>query len=163
MISDIDEIPNLRKFKYNEKLKYTVFCQKNFSYKFNLINKTFPIWHGTKGCKKKHLKNPQWLRNQKIKKKTFLNFFNIKWNVINNGGWHFSYLMNPDQIREKIMSFGHAEFNQKKFIDITNIEEKVSKNLDLFEREQIYEKVDFDNSFPLVIHQDKKNLSKWII
>ena len=40
MISDIDEIPNLRKFKYNEKLKYTVFCQKNFSYKLNLINKT---------------------------------------------------------------------------------------------------------------------------
>ena len=42
-----------------------------------MINKTFPIWHGTKGCKKKHLKTPQWLRNQKIKKKTFLNFFNI--------------------------------------------------------------------------------------
>ena len=149
--------------KYNEKLKYTVFCQKNFSYKFNLINKTFPIWHGTKGCKKKHLKTPQWLRNQKIKKKTFLNFFNIKWNIINNGGWHFSYLMSPSQIRDKIMSFGHAEFNHEKFIDITNIEEKVNKNLDLFEREQIYEKVDFDSSFPLVIHQDKKNLSKWII
>ena len=38
-----------------------------------------------------------------------------------------------------------------------------NKNLDLFDREQIYEKVEFDSSFPLVIHQDKKNLSKWII
>ena len=163
MISDIDEIPNLRKFKYNDKLRYTVFCQKNFSYKLNLINKTFPIWHGTKGCKKKHLKTPQWLRNQKIKKKTFLNFFNIKWNIINNGGWHFSYLMSPNQIREKIMSFGHAEFNHTKFTDITKIEEKVHQNLDLYDREQIYEKVDFDNSFPLIIHQNQKNLSKWII
>ena len=61
------------------------------------------------------------------------------------------------------MSFGHAEFNHEKFIDIANIKEKVNKNLDLFDREQIYEKVDFDSSFPLVIHQDKKNLSKWII
>ena len=163
VISDIDEIPNLRKFKYNDKLRYTVFCQKNFSYKINLINKTFPIWHGTKGCKKKYLKTPQWLRNKKIKKRTFLNFFNIKWNVINNGGWHFSYLMTPDQIREKIMSFGHAEFNHAKFTDITKIEEKIYKNLDLYDREQIYEKVDLDNSFPLLIHQDKKNLSKWII
>ena len=163
MISDIDEIPNLRKFKYDDKLRYTVFCQKNFAYKLNLINKTFPIWHGTKGCKKKHLKTPQWIRNQKIKRKTFLNFFNIKWNMINNGGWHFSYLMSPNQIREKIMSFGHAEFNHSKFTDITKIEEKVNKNLDLFDREQIYEKVTFDNSFPLIIHQDQKNLSKWII
>ena len=163
IISDIDEIPNLSKFKYNNKLRYTAFCQKNFSYKFNLINKTFPTWYGSKGCKKKHLKTPQWLRNQKIKKRTFLNFFNIKWHIINDGGWHFSYLMSPNQIREKIMSFGHAEFNHEKFTDITKIEEKVNKNLDLYDRDQIYEKVDFDNSFPLVIHQDQKNLSKWII
>ena len=163
MISDIDEIPNLGKFRYNDKLRYTVFCQKNFSYKLNLINKTFPIWHGTRGCKKKYLKTPQWLRNQKIKKRTFFNFFNNKWNVINNGGWHFSYLMSPNQIREKIMSFGHAEFNHTKFTDITKIEKKVNQNLDLYDREQIYEKVDFDNSFPLIIHQNQKNLSKWII
>ncbi len=163
MISDIDEIPNLRKFKYNNKNKYTVFCQKNFSYKFNLINKTFPLWHGTKGCKKKHLKTPQWLRNQKIKKKSFFSFFKINWNTIENGGWHFSYLMSPDQIREKIMSFGHAEFNDVKYTDIAKIEEKIDKNLDLYDRKQIYEKVDFDNSFPLIIHQNKKNLSQWII
>ena len=85
------------------------FCQKNFSYKFNLINKTFQ--YGTAKDVQKHLKTPQWLRNQKIKKKVFLNF-NIKWNVINTVNAFF-LSMSPNQIREKIMSFGHAEFIMK--------------------------------------------------
>ena len=163
MISDLDEIPNLRNFKYDDKLKYTVFEQKNFSYKFNLINKTFPLWHGTKGCKKKYLKSPQWLRNQKIKKKSFFSLLNINWNIIKNGGWHFSYLMGPNQIRDKIMSFGHAEYNDEKYTNIATIKDKINKNLDLYNRDQTYEKVNFDNSFPLIIHENKIKLKEWII
>ena len=35
--------------------------------KINLLNKTVPIWTGSKMCQKKHLKSPQWLRDQKVK------------------------------------------------------------------------------------------------
>ena len=42
-----------------------------FHYKFNLKLPNF-IWTGTKGCKKKYLINPQWLRNIKDKKYPFL-------------------------------------------------------------------------------------------
>ena len=68
MISDVDEIPDLSQIKNLDNYKYTAFKQKNLFYKFNLINKTIPDWYGTKICKKKYLKNPQWLRNQKVKK-----------------------------------------------------------------------------------------------
>jgi len=163
LISDLDEIPNIKKFNYNNKFKYTAFEQKNFSYKLNLLNTTYPSWYGTKGCKKKYLKSPQWLRNQKVKKNSFFKFFSINWNIINNGGWHFSYLMSPDQIRDKIMSFGHAEFNNEKYTDLKKIAEKIEKNSDLFDRNQTYKKVDFDQSFPLIIHKNKKNFEEWIL
>ena len=163
LISDLDEIPNIKKFNYNNKFKYTAFEQKNFSYKLNLLNTTYPSWYGTKGCKKKYLKSPQWLRNQKVKKNSFFKFFSINWNIINNGGWHFSYLMSPNQIRDKIMSFGHAEFNNEKYTDLKKIAEKIKKNSDLYDRNQNYKKVDFDQSFPLFIHINKRNFEKWIL
>ena len=68
MISDLDEIPNLRNLNSIIKSKFTAFQQTNYSFKFNLKNITFPIWYGTKLCKKKYLKSPQWLRDQKVKK-----------------------------------------------------------------------------------------------
>ena len=43
MISDIDEIPNLNKINKSISNRYTVFQQRNFSYKINLINSTYPI------------------------------------------------------------------------------------------------------------------------
>ncbi|MDA8537339.1 hypothetical protein N9K55_01350, partial [Candidatus Pelagibacter bacterium] len=90
MISDVDEIPNLSNIQSIANHKYTVFEQKMFYYKINLLNKTYPIWFGSRICKKKDLKSPQWLRDQKIKKYPFWRFYKIRWNVIREGGWHFS-------------------------------------------------------------------------
>ena len=61
------------------------------------------------------------------------------------------------------MSFGHAEFNNEKYTDPKKIAEKIEKNLDLFDRNQTYKKVDFDQSFPLIIYKNKKNLEEWIL
>ena len=68
LINDLDEIPNLENFKYNNKI--TLFKQKMFYYKLNLIYPNF-FWVGSKACKKKHLVNPQWMRNIKSKKYSF--------------------------------------------------------------------------------------------
>jgi len=53
IISDADEIPNPKKIKeFNVKKKYAVFEQKQFYYKLNLMNFTYPIWRGSKICVK---------------------------------------------------------------------------------------------------------------
>jgi len=163
MISDIDEIPNLNKINKSISNRYTVFQQRNFSYKINLINSTYPIWHGTRMCKKKLLKSPQWLRNQKVKKNLIYKFFKIDWNIIKDGGWHFSYLMNPEKIKEKIMSFGHSEYNKKEFIDLDIIEKNVKNSKDLFGRNQFYKKVKLDKTFPKIIFDKKFNSKDWMI
>jgi beta-1,4-mannosyl-glycoprotein beta-1,4-N-acetylglucosaminyltransferase len=106
MISDIDEIPNPKKINdYDFNKKYGCFLQKNFQSKINLLNISDDLWAGTKICQKKNLKSPQWLRNIKTKKKSFFNFFADKQpQLIDNGGWHFSFLKDPVSIKKKITS-----------------------------------------------------------
>ena len=163
MISDADEIPNLENLNEISKYKYTVFKQKNLSYKFNLLNKTFPDWFGTRMCKKKYLKNPQWLREQKIRKFSFIRFFKINWNIIDNGGWHFSFLMKPNEIQNKIKSYAHSEFNVDEFTNLKKIEKKIENNEDIFERNQYYEKVEIDESYPDYIKNNFKQFKDWIL
>ena len=163
MISDVDEIPNLKNLDNVTRYKYTAFLQKNFCYKFNLINKTFPIWHGTKMCKKKYLKSPQWLRKQKVKKISFINFLKIRWNIVDNGGWHFSFLMTPEKVQKKIKSFAHSEFNTNKFTNLSKISASINQGLDIFDRDMIYQKIDFDNSFPNYILNNREKFKDWIL
>ena len=101
-----------------------------FYYKLNLKLPDL-IWSGTKACKKKYLKSPQWLRNIKDKKypiyriDTFFSkkkYINIKF--ISDGGWHFSNIKTPSEIEHKLRSYlHHREFdiNPLSVNDIENI------------------------------------------
>ncbi len=119
LISDVDEIPNLQNLNLNQiKEKIILFKQDMFYYKFNLKLPDL-IWSGTKACKKKHLKSPQWLRNVKDRKYPFYRldvlfsknkFINIKF--IENGGWHFSNIKTAEEIEHKLKSYlHHREFD----------------------------------------------------
>ena len=58
ILSDVDEIPDLTKLNlFNKANKYAVFSQRMFCFKLNLLNETENNWHGSKMCKKKHLKS----------------------------------------------------------------------------------------------------------
>ncbi len=164
MISDIDEIPDPKKIQeFDIKNKYACFLQKNFQSKINLLNITDEYWVGTKICQKKNLKSPQWLRNIKIKKPPFWKFFTDRQpQLIENGGWHFSFLKSPESIKIKINSFAHQEFNIPKFYDTKKIEEKIANGKDLFERNINYKKINLDSSFPNYILKNREKFKKWI-
>jgi beta-1,4-mannosyl-glycoprotein beta-1,4-N-acetylglucosaminyltransferase len=114
IISDLDEIPDLTNINFNNiKNKIIFFKQKVFYYKLNLELKTLR-WIGTKACKKKHLKSPQWLRN--IKDKIYpkwridILFSEKKYNdifFVENGGWHFTFVKKPEDIEKKLKSYLH--------------------------------------------------------
>ena len=119
LISDVDEIPNLEKINWNTiKDQIVLFKQDMFYYKLNLKLPDL-IWSGSKACRKKNLKSPQWLRNVKDKKYSFLRldtlfsekkYINIKF--INNGGWHFSNIKTAAEIEYKLKSYlHHREFD----------------------------------------------------
>ena len=164
MISDIDEIPNPKKIeKFNIKNKFACFLQKNFQSKINLLNITDGDWPGTKICQKKYLKSPQWLRNLKTKNKPFWKIFKINIQLINNGGWHFSFLKDPKNIAKKIKAYSHQEYNNEEFTDINSIENKINNLKDLFNRNIKYQKVELDDTFPKYILENKKDLKNWIV
>ena len=119
LISDVDEIPNLKNINFKMiKEKLIFFNQEMFYYKFNLKLPNYN-WVGTKSCKKKYLKSPQWLRNIKDRRYPFYRFdiflsnnkySNIKF--INEGGWHFTNIKSPEEIRHKLKSYlHHREFD----------------------------------------------------
>ena len=114
LISDVDEIPNLSKLDINKiNNEIILFKQHFYYYKLNLKLEDMP-WYGTKACKFKILKSPQWLRNIKDKKYPFWRvdvlfsdkkYLNIKY--IENGGWHFSNMKTPADIEKKMRTYLH--------------------------------------------------------
>ena len=114
IVSDLDEIPNLNKVNLNTvKQKLIFFEQKMYYYKLNLFYKSLP-WFGSKACKKKYFKSPQWLRTIKNKKYPIWRldtFFSInKYSdilFVNDGGWHFTNIREPEDLEKKLLGFLH--------------------------------------------------------
>ena len=162
ILSDSDEIPDLEKLKYiKKKKKFIAFSQKMFTYKLNLQNLDESNWIGSRITQKKYIRSMQDLRNLKFRKFPIWRLDKRSLQVI-DGGWHFSYLNSPEQILNKIKSFSHGEFNSNK-ISIKDIEEKISKNEDIFGRGFKLKKVEIDHSYPSYILNNKEKFSEWII
>jgi len=120
IISDLDEIPNLELNNIRgTRKRFIFFKQLMIYYKLNLMLENFP-WVGSKACKKKDLKSPQWLRNIKDRNYPWWRidrfFSDTKYSNIeffNKGGWHFSYVKDPKNIEKKLKSYlHHAEYDQ---------------------------------------------------
>ena len=179
LISDVDEIPNLSKISFKEiKEKIILFKQEMFYYKFNLrLPRT--EWVGTKGCKKKYLKNPQWLRNIKDRKYSFFRidtFFSenkyIDVKIINDGGWHFSQLKKIDDIYSKLTnSEDHQEFKETGK-SMSDIEDLVKRKVILYDHKAKSSEFKFGTEFklqtvglanmPKYIQKNKEQFKEWI-
>ena len=130
----------------------------------NLLNTTIKYWAGTKICVKKYLKSPQWLRDIKIKKRPFWKFYRPKQpQILIDGGWHFNDLKKPEELLKKIQSYAHQEYNNKKFNDISKINERVRNNKDLYDRDYNFEIVKIDNNYPKFIQDNKLRYKDWIL
>ena len=167
LISDLDEIPNPKKLQNIYKHKYSVFNQSVFYYKFNLKNISETNWYGTRCCKKKYLISPQKLRNEKIKNYPFWRLDKIykkKFNIIEDGGWHFTYIKTLSDIKKKIKSFAHKEFNKDKYLDDTYLKQKIDNGEDLFERDFKFKKIEVNqNNLPTYLVENKNNYSSWLL
>lgn len=140
LISDVDEIPNLENLDFNViKNNIIMFEQDIFYYKLNRYLPNFE-WFGTKGCLKKNLKSPQWLRNIKNNKYHFFRldtFFSDRKYInklfIKNGGWHFSNLKNADDIELKLKSYLHHRDYEVEELGKTKIKELINSNRTIYD------------------------------
>ena len=162
MISDVDEIPKIDLFKPSKK-KYTAFKQKMFYYKFNLLNTSETPWWGTRMCKKKYLKSPQLLRMMKVKKYSIFKFYKNVWNIIDDGGWHFTYMMTPEKISQKLKSFAHSEYNKPIYTNIESISEKIKNKKDLFGRNFKFIQTKNFKDLPDYIQKNKEKFLDYLL
>jgi len=179
LISDIDEIPNLSNVQLDRiNKKIILFKQNMFYYKFNLKAPNL-LWTGTKGCRKKYLKNPQWLRNIRDRKYPFYRldtfFSDIKYidvEIIDNGGWHFTNIKKPYDIKRKLESYlHHREFDlnpltteqieeiikNKKAIYNLNLDKRLNK----FGKGMDLEKFEIDK-LPSYIKENIEKYKDWL-
>ncbi len=179
LISDVDEIPNLAELKISEIGNEIILFKQNFYYyKFNLKLENMP-WFGTKACKYKILKSPQWLRNVKGKNYPFWRldvlfsekkYSNIKF--INNGGWHFSNMKTPDEIEKKMRTYLHHREYDIKPLGTSKIKEiiKNKKSIYNLRADMKTEKIDGTqdlkttdgNELPEFIKANRKKYANWI-
>lgn len=179
LISDVDEIPNLSEVNFNNiSEKIIMFHQDMFYYKFDLKIPNL-LWTGTKGCRKKYLLSPQWLRNVKDRKyfpfRIDILFSEKKYSsikFISNGGWHFSNIKTAEEIEYKLKSYlHHREFDVQSLSveEIQNIIEnkkaiydlKVDKRVNKIGDGSKLVKIKFEK-LPIYIQQNKHNYMKWL-
>jgi beta-1,4-mannosyl-glycoprotein beta-1,4-N-acetylglucosaminyltransferase len=179
IISDLDEIPDLSNINFNSiNEKIIFFKQKVFYYKLNLELKTLR-WIGSKACKKKYLKSPQWLRNVKDKiypkwrldiifsEKRYNNVF-----FVENGGWHFSFVKKPEDIEKKLKSYLHHREYDLDPLGIENIKNLIKSKAVIYDHRvdqtqykfgggQKLEKIDI-KFLPEYIFSQKEKYLEWL-
>ena len=169
LISDLDEIPCLENLNLKSvKERIIVFKQLMTYYKFNLALPNF-WWHGTKGCLKKNLKSPQWLRNVKSKKYSLLRldilFSEMRYNsikFIENGGWHFTNIKSAEEIELKFKSYLHHREFELSNINLNDIREIIKNKYAIYDLNVDQRNSKIGNGKKLINLADK-NLPKYII
>lgn len=164
IISDLDEIPNPTKVaQYKDKSGIRVFEQRLFFYYLNGLctyydtgdkpriaqpNKNgLGYWRGTVMCNYQDLKTVK-------KARLWREFENERTTVVEEGGWHFSYLGGTKKIIQKLEAYAHTEFNADYYKDEKRVEEIISQGKDLFDTQTSFKFIELDDTMPRYIQQN---------
>ena len=176
LINDLDEIPNLKNYKYQNKI--TIFQQKMLYFKFNLMYPNI-LWSGSKICKKKDFISPQWLRNIKTKKypvwRPDLLISKKKYNnvkIISDGGWHFTNIKSPEEIHHKMKNFLHHYEYERSGTNVDDIKKLIESKKALYNYNADQRQGKWSNNSELIkinlnllpsyITDNKEKFKKWL-
>jgi beta-1,4-mannosyl-glycoprotein beta-1,4-N-acetylglucosaminyltransferase len=182
LISDLDEIPNPIVIKqYDPAYKRADLLQRYYSYYLNnywlgdvdangklIANSN--IWHGTKITTYKHFveyfkSNASSVRIYKSSgllrglKRAWFKLFQSQ--IIQNGGWHFTWIFSIENIIKKIESTAHQEFNREDHKDPARITALICSGRDVNKPYARYELQKLDQEFPAYILENFDKFSQY--
>jgi beta-1,4-mannosyl-glycoprotein beta-1,4-N-acetylglucosaminyltransferase len=152
MTSDADEIINpyvIEDLDWFDPSHNYVALQRAFYFKFNYLYEE--NWKGTRISTFKHLKTTTVDRLRTDWRKAYL---------IENAGWHFSFLGDADNVRLKLASYEHTENNISSNVD--NMEQRINEGLDPIGRSNRLQVVPIDDSYPEYIVGNQEKYSQYI-
>lgn len=164
--SDADEIPNpieilnLKK-SMNDQMIYH-FNQKWYMYYLN--NYYHKDWFGTRACKFKLLKtiSVDLLRYPMEDRSMQLGI------IIENGGWHFSFLGGGEKIKAKLEAYNYQGRRTSILLKLLNflypnyINKKLEKNQDIFLDKRKFTKQEIDINFPVYLLNNINKFKEFI-
>lgn len=169
IVSDVDEIfkpQSIQQFSMNHLC--TTVHQHFYNFKFNVkvLNDDgsprlckLPKMVTYKNLKNFFMSQPELLRNVKRANSPIRQSW-IKWNwlkwrtkIIDNGGWHFSWVMTDERISEKMSTISHTEYDLPEFNNPDHIRRCVENNIDIWNRPRKME----------IIPIDRKNFPEWLV
>jgi hypothetical protein len=83
--------------------------------------------------------------------------------VVEHGGWHFTWLGNDEEIKNKIKNYAHVEHNTESMLNAINIEQHLLEKKSFFNADEKFEIVKLDDYFPSFILENKDKFSKLIL
>ena len=150
--SDADEIINpyvIDDLDWFDPTCNYVALQRAFYFKLNYLYEE--NWKGTRLSTFKHLKTTTVDRLRTDWRKAYL---------IENAGWHFSFLGDADNVRLKLASYEHTENNISSNVD--NMEQRIEEGLDPIGRSNRLNAVPIDDSYPEYIINNQEKYAEYI-
>lgn len=174
IISDLDEIPRPEKIaahKYETGIK--VFEQRLFYYYLNGLCTYFDTggkeltaqknkngigyWRGSVMMNYKDLKKLKTIKKARER----MDIEDKDTIVIEEGGWHFTYLGGVEKIIKKLESYAHQEHNTDYFKDKKRIEQAIKEGKSLYDHTR-FSFVELDDTFPEHIIKHKETYKELI-
>ena len=164
MVSDADEIPRASAIaRFVGPL--AVVENRLYYFRFNLqMRHAKDRFLSTRMVRRRDLRTPQALRDRKGRTYPWWRIDKPRNpQVIEDGGWHFSYLLDTEGIADKVAASAHQEFANGRFTDRARIEECIREGRDLFDRKgRRLERVEIDGSYPAWVREHRAELAAWI-
>nr|WP_075440387.1 hypothetical protein [Prochlorococcus marinus] len=163
LLSDLDEIPNPSTL--SKVIKGAISCPHYFKmvwFLYWINNKVSNPWFGSVLFRFRHLKGNSLdnFRFASYKEEE------VPGPIINNGGWHFSYLGGYEAIIYKLKSHPFQGYKAQIAIildklNFLKIKNSVKNNKDIFFQKRDLSIIEIDDSFPLEMIKDKIFLKKY--
>lgn len=131
IISDVDEIPSLAFVNCIQACSsFEINFAEMMQYRYDVHFRDKSVWIGSVATRRSTVLS-EGVNQLRFFTKRGLNHLNYR--IINGGGWHLTSLGSPDEIKNKISSWGHQELNTP--INRLMLKFRIQRGLDIFGRQ----------------------------
>ena len=82
--------------------------------------------------------------------------------IVENAGWHFSWMGGVERIRQKLAAYAHQERNVPRNAEAGRIEQSIGEGRLFFNPENRLEFVPLDDFFPRYVLENREKFATWI-
>ena len=166
IVSDLDEIPNPEKIHIAATYDgYKGFVQHLYYYYINYaciemqhlpwsIMSSYKLFDGAQNMRNRIMKEQSNILTRQKDNELVL---------IENGGWHFSYLGGVDAIINKLNSIADPEYKKDKYKNKQYIEKAINTGKDLYGRDLSFEYKELNDNFPAYLIRNAQLYSDFIL